>query len=34
MKKVFLFFATCCIALGAMAQIQVNSNTYYHKWSF
>jgi len=26
MKKVFLFFATCCIALGAMAQIQVNSN--------
>ena len=26
MKKVFLFFTTCCIAMGAMAQIQVNSS--------
>lgn len=26
MKKVFLFFAICCIAMGAMAQIQVKSD--------
>ena len=26
MKKVLLFIATCCMAIGAMAQIQVNSN--------
>ena len=26
MKKVFLFLATCCITMGAMAQIQVKSD--------